>query len=218
MIPPLTVPRLLRVMPGAGVDRAARWIGPLEQAMHAYSIETPARAAAFLAQLAHETRELQDLEENMRYSAARLRAVFPRHFPDDAIAARYAAAGPEAIANKVYADRLGNGPEASGDGWRYRARAGGITFKGNYGACSLRICGDRDTLLINPEFLVDPEFGAAATAWYWHANNCNELADAGDFDGISDVWNIGHKTKAYGDSNGFADRLAYFERARTLSL
>jgi putative chitinase len=210
---PLTVPRLLSIMPRAGVDRAAAWIGAFEQAMLAFAINTPIRMAMYLAQFAHESCELTQLRENMHYSAAGLRKTFPRHFPDDAIAQRYAALGPEAIANKVYANRLGNGPEESGDGWTYRASGGGLTFKANYMACSADICGDAEILLKNPELGAEPEFGAAAFAWYWSQHKCNELADAGDFDGVSDVVNIGHKTIAKGDSNGFADREKYLARA-----
>jgi putative chitinase len=211
---PLTVPALLSVMPLAGVDRAAAWLGALQQAMLAYRINTPERMAAFLAQIAHESRELTALEENLHYSAPRLRQVFGRFFGDDATAQRYATLGPVAIANRVYADRNGNGAEASGDGWRYRGRGPlAVTFKDNYRACSIAACGDASTLLEHPEFLADPEFGAAAAAWYWDLHKCNELADRGDFDAISDEINLGHRTAAQGDSNGFADRLAYFKRA-----
>lgn len=211
---PLTVPTLLAIMPAAGVDRAALWIGALEQAMLAFGINNSARMAMFLAQCAHESCELTQLRENMHYSAKRLLQVFPKYFPDEATAERYAAAGPEAIANRVYASRLGNGAEESGDGWLYRGGGpGGLTFKSNYMACSSDICGDAEVFLKNPEFVAEPEFGAAAFAWYWSRHKCNELADAGDFDGVCDVVNIGHKTIAQGDSNGYADRVSYWKRA-----
>jgi putative chitinase len=210
MIPALTIPRLMRAMPHAGVERVSAWVGSIEQALYAHSINTTERAAMFLAQFAHESRELIALSENLRYSAPRLRAVFPHDFLDDATAERYAAAGPTAIANRVYSERMGNGPEASGDGWRFRGRAAGITFRDNYRACSSAVCGNAAQLLEQPELLERPKYGAAAAAWLWTANGCNAYADAADFDGACDVWNFGHKTARIGDSNGFSDRIAYF--------
>lgn len=209
---PLTVPRLARAMPNAGVDRLAAWVGPLEQAMLTYSIDTNERAAAFLANVAHESRELTRLAEDLQYHAPRLREVFPRYFPDDATAERYVAAGPAAIANRVYANRLGNGPEESGDGWKYRARGPlGITFKNNHLACSRAIAGVEDLLEHMPDLLEVPAYGAKSAAWYWSVRGCNAYADRGDFDGVCDVINLGRKTIAQGDSNGFADRGTYLK-------
>jgi putative chitinase len=207
---PLNPHKLVEIMPRAA-PVIGRWVKPFEEAMQAFGIDTPRNAAWFFANIAHESIELTALEENLRYSSvARLRQVFPRFFPDDEIAARYIKAGPEAIANRVYADRLGNGGEISGDGWAYRARGPvGLTFKSNYIACSLAICRDIDTLLKNPELIVDPEFGAASAAWYWAQAKCSESAANGDFDGCCDLVNIGRKTIAQGDSNGFADREQY---------
>lgn len=212
---PLTVPALMRVMPNAGQDLVAEWIGPLEQAAIAWDIYRPHRLAPWLANLAHESRELRGLEEDLHYKTpARLRLIFGRHFPTDEMAATYIAKGPEAIASHVYASRLGNGDEASGDGWKYRARGPiGVTFHDNYRDGSIAVCGDADTLLLNPEFAALPDFGAALAAWYWVAHGCNKFADAGDFDGVCDCINIGHKTLKVGDSNGYADRYTYLDRA-----
>jgi len=201
---PLMVLRLAAAMPRAR-NVAYAWVGPLNQAMAAFDINTTARMAAFLAQIAHESAELQVLEENLNYSAARLREIFPRHFPDDATAQRYHRR-PVKIASRVYANRIGNGPEETGDGWLYRGRGPmQITFKANYRACSIVICGDVDTLLINPDFLVRPEFGAAAAARFWADKGCNELADRGDFEGIT--------RRINGGLNGLADRVAHWHRA-----
>jgi putative chitinase len=194
---------------------AEAWAEPLDQAMAAFGIDTVDRASMFLANVAHESRELTALEENLSYRPARLLEVFPRHFKDLAEAERYSSLGPAAIASRVYANRLGNGGEISGDGWTYRARGPiGVTFKSNYMACSVAICGDADTLLKNPEFLRDPEFGAASAGWYWDSRDCNARADAGDFDGVCDLINIGRKTSRIGDSNGFDDRVSYLRRIR----
>lgn len=209
----ITIVRLARIMPNAG-DALIKWLGPLEQAMAAFEILTAPRMAMFLANVAHESRELTALEEDLRYRAAGLRKIFPRHFSDDAIAEKYAAWGPVAIANRVYADRMGNGPESSGDGWKFRGRGPiGVTGKYNYGRRSTAILGDETTLLEHPEFLCDPEFGAAAAAEHWATNGCNTIADRGDFDGACDVINLGRKTLAIGDSIGFADRVSYYKRA-----
>lgn len=210
----MTIFDLLHIMPRAK-DVVDAWIGPLEQAIVAYEIITPDRMAMFLANIAHESLELTALEENLHYKPAGLRKIFPRHFPDDAIAQRYANLGPEAIANKVYASRLGNGPESSGDGWKFRGRSPiGLTFHANYSACSAAILGDSQILIDHPEFIADTEFGAAAAGWYWDLHKCNELADAGDFDGVCDAINLGRKTVAVGDSNGYESRAKYFERAQ----
>lgn len=208
----LTAASLLRVMPRAPVADA--WLHAFTQANAAFDIdETTRRTAMFFANIAHESSELTQLEENLRYKPDRLLAVFPKRFTDLKEATLYATRGPEAIANRVYGGRFGNGPEASGDGWRYRARGPiGITFLDNYLEMSIALLGD-DTLVKKPEYVIDPEFGAAAAARYWQTRGCNELADAADFDGTCDMVNLGKKTVARGDSNGFADRESYFIRA-----
>lgn len=213
----LTEPLLRAVMPRA---IPALWLDPLMHAMLAFDIDTAERAAMFLANVAHESVELTRLEESLHYTTtARLRAVFPRYFPNDDVAAEYILEGPEAIANKVYANRNGNGSEASGEGWLYRGRGPvGVTFRSNYAACSQAICGDTKTLLDAPDDLIDPEFGAASAGWYWETARCNESADAGDFDGVCDRINFGRKTIAMGDSNGYADRMQYLVRARNAVL
>lgn len=209
----LTVPRLLHVMPRA-VNVITDWCGPLQEAMDAYGIlETRNRCAMFLATLAYESAELTRLEESFKYTPERLLAVFPKRFSNLAECRKYVAMGPEAIASRVYADRLGNGSEASGDGWTYRGRAGGLTFKANYMEASVALCKDADTLLNNPEFVALPEFGAACACWHFEAQGCSASADANDFDGVCDKTNIGHKTQAVGDSNGFRDRVTYLARA-----
>src|SRR5690349_9637429 len=95
-------------------------------------LTTPARQSAFLAQLAHESNGFKFVRENLNYSHEGLRKIFPKYFPDDASAVPYARQ-PEKIANRVYAGRMGNGSEASGDGWRYRGRGLiQVTGRANY--------------------------------------------------------------------------------------
>lgn len=183
-------------------------------AMLAYGIHTGQRASAFCAQIDHESGGLMTREENLRYRPERLLAVFPRHFRDLDEARFYAEAGPESIANRVYADRMGNGPESSGDGYRYRGQGLiQLTGKDNYLAC------ERETLIPvveHPETAQLIEVAAMIAGWFWSRANCNRLADHDDFDAISDLVNLGHRTGRIGDANGYADRFKKWTAARTV--
>ncbi len=202
--------QIIKIMPGSR-SVAARFIEPLEGGMFEFGIVNERRVKHFLAQLAHESGQLQKMQEGLNYSAERLMQVWPSRFPTRAIADAYARR-PEAIANKVYANRMGNGNEASGDGWRYRG-AGliALTGKNNQQRCAdhfgidVRAVGD---------WLRTPEGACRSAAWFWHGAGCNELADRDDIDAISDVINIGHRTDAYGDAIGFHDRLAFLTVAQ----
>lgn len=209
----LTVTQLVAIMPRS-IKVAAFWVEPLREAMGAFDIDTSLRVAMFLANIAHESAELTKLEEDTRYTSAdRLLRMFPRRFSSLSEAGEYVQLGEEAIANRVYANRFGNGAESSGDGWRYRARGPiGITFKTNYQSVSKVLCED-DTLVDHPQLLIHAGFGAASAAWYWDQHGCNELADIGDFDGCCDIVNLGRRTTTRGDSNGFAERESYWRRA-----
>lgn len=208
----VTLETLRAVCPQCPVERAQLFVDPLNAALEAASVNTPARVAAFLAQAAHESAQLRVLEESLNYSAERLLAVFSSRLT--AFEAAELAGKPEAIANRLYGGRMGNGAEKTGDGWRYRGRGiFQVTGRDNYRTCSIAICGDADTLLSNPEFLTDPDYACMAAAWFWGEHRLNFFADAGDFDGISDTINRGRKTAAAGDSHGYADRVAYWKRA-----
>ena len=201
---PLTIPMLLAIMPRAQ-GRAAAFLGPLAQAMARWEIsESGARVAAFLAQGAHESAEMTALEENLNYSAAALVRTWPRRFtPEQALAFEHQ---PERIANHVYADRNGNGDEASGDGWRYRGRGiFQLTGRENYRAASLAICGDPDTLLLSPDLVAAPEYACETAGWFWHDRGLNELADKGEFTAIT--------RRINGGLNGIEERTAYWKRA-----
>lgn len=183
---PLTEQQLLRILPNAR-PVAGVFVPALNRAMNRYRIESPVRRAAFLAQVGHESGQLRRLMENLNYSAAGLAATWPSRFrgaggqPNNL--ARQLERQPEAIANHVYADRLGNGPAASGDGWRYRGRGLiQLTGRTNYRACGEAICAD---LVAHPELLEQPEWAAMSAAWFWSSNGLNELADAGRFEDIT---------------------------------
>ena len=130
-----------------------------------------------MAQTAHESGEYRAIKENLNYRAASLRKVFPKYFPTDELANAYAQK-PEKIANRVYANRMGNGPEESGDGYRYCGRGLiQLTGKSNYQAFA-------DSIEITPEevseFLATFEGAVQSACWFWEANNLNQWADKGD--------------------------------------
>lgn len=196
----LTIEKLAACMPQATATNIARFTEPLAAACAEFGIDTPGRLAAFLAQVAHESGELRTTVENLNYSAEALRKVFPRHFSDPATALDYARQ-PQRIANRVYANRMGNGDESSGDGWRHRGMGLiQVTGKQNQSAC-LAALGQDD-----PSYLMSDEGAARSAAWFWSVNKLNAYADKGDFDGVCDVVNRGRKTAAEGDSIGWADR------------
>lgn len=202
----IDVPTLIEIMPHA-VQRAALFVDPFNEVFGKYAINTPVRVAMFLAQVAHECGELSELEENLNYSAEALMRVFPRHFDADS-AAQYARQ-PEKIANRVYANRMGNGNEDSGDGWGFHGRGCiQITGRDNYTACSASVYGDLQVLLDVPEKLLQPEGAVLSAGWFWARGSLNELADGGDIQGCTRIIN--------GGLNGLDQRQAYWEQAKSV--
>lgn len=204
----MDVAQLTAFLPG--VPTPAVWTGALSEAMDRFAISTPARAAAFLAQIAHESGELRRLVENLSYSADRLMVVWPKRFPTLASAEPYERQ-PEKLANYVYASRLGNGDTASGDGWRFRGRGLlQITGRGNYRACGLAL---PFPLEVQPELLVAPPIASLAAGQFWRSRGCNELADnnAGDND---DEDFVRITVLINGGKNGLESRRAYWQRAK----
>ena len=182
------------------------WFGALSQLLPDYSINTPQRIAAFMAQCAHESNNFTALKENLNYKPATLRKIFGKYFPNDEIANQYASLPnkQEAIANKVYANRMGNGDEASGDGFRYCGRGLiQLTGKSNYSwfAASLGIPVEEAA-----EYLQTFEGAAQSACWFWETNNLNKFADAGDIKGMTKVINGGYI--------GLDDRIAHYEHAK----
>ena len=171
----------LAALTGRPSDEVAPWLQPIGDTLAEFQINTPAREAAFLAQIVHESDGLRAVEERLSYSAARLPEVWPKHFflaPDDP-AGRLDASlfehHPEALANVVYANRMGNGPESSGDGWRFRGR-GLIQLTGRtlYTEAGAALQLD---LVNQPDALLQPAAAARAAGWYWQHINGNALAD-----------------------------------------
>lgn len=187
---------------GVKPDTAVDWLRPIQSACERFEINTPLRIAAFLAQCAHESGGFTRLVENLNYSAEALMRVWPKRFPTMEIAMRYHR-NPEKIANSVYASRMGNGPEESGEGWKYRGRGlKQLTGKSNYTACSRGLGAD---LVANPDLLVNPEFAALSAGWFWKTNNCSPLADAREFEMLTKRIN--------GGLIGLTDRKARYAKA-----
>lgn len=174
----------------------------LLEAMGKADVLSPLRAAHFLAQVAHESAFFQTTEENLNYAAEGLLRVFPKHFPDVETAMRYARR-PEAIANKVYANRMGNGNEESEDGWRYRGMGLiQLTGRRNHDAYWAQAEGSG----AGPEALAGPPHAALAAGWFWKANGINKAADADDVEAVT--------KKVNGGAHGLEQRRTLTERAK----
>ena len=174
-------------------------------------INTPLRLAHFFGQAYAESR-LDVTSENLNYSTEGLLKTFKKYF--NLTTAKQYARKPQAIANRVYANRMGNGPESCGDGWKYRGRwFFQITGKANY------IELTKDT---GVDYVSDPdskltEADAMITAlWYWNERGLSRFADIDDVDAVSDIINIGRRTAIRGDANGYAHREKYTRELKKL--
>lgn len=182
---------------------AEKWSEPLTIAMDCFEINTPARQAMFIAQIGHESGNLTIGVENMNYSAKRLMEVFPKYFTDES-ALKYEHK-PEMIADRVYGNRMGNGDELSGDGFKYRGHGPiQLTGRDSYTDCGLALSLP---LLDHPELLSDPKYGAMSAGWEWDRGNLNKWADEGNFEKVTRIIN--------GGLNGYADRLDRWAKAKT---
>jgi putative chitinase len=177
------------------IGTADIWLEALNVTCKKYEIDTPERVAGFLSQVAHESGGFKFVEENLNYSAPALRSVFGKYFTDDTQANAYSRY-PEKIANKVYANRMGNGDEASGDGWKYRGRGLiQLTGKDNYAACGNALGVD---FVSDPDLVASPDFAALSAGWYWFTRHVNNYADAKDI--------VGMTKRVNGGTNGLDDR------------
>ena len=165
-----------------------------------YEITTVERVAAFLAQCGHESADFTTLKENLNYSAEGLSKVFPKRFPTVAAAQPYNR-NPEKIANKIYADRMGNGPEASGEGYKFRGRGAiQLTGKENYSKFAASLGMDLTAAVAYCETL---EGAIESACWFWNTNKLNALADASDIVGLTKRIN--------GGTLGLDERKHHFE-------
>lgn len=202
----LTYDQLLKINGNKNPEMCKYYIDALNKIVPEYKINTKLRLAHFLAQIIHESGNLKYKSENLNYSAKALRSVFGKYFKTDEIANQYARK-PEKIANRVYANRMGNGDEASGDGWLRRGR-GLIQLTGtdNYKACTKALNVD---LMKNPDLIIsNAEICMKTACWFWDKNNLNELADKDDIKSITKRIN--------GGFNGLEDRCSILKRAKEI--
>jgi putative chitinase len=168
-----------------------------------FELNTPLRLAHFLAQAGHESGGFKAVNENLNYSAKGLLGVFKKYFPDGTKAALYERK-PEKIANLVYGGRMGNGPEASGEGWKFRGRGYiQLTGKDNYRAFDAVV---PENLMETPD-VVATKYPLLSAAWFFHKNGLHKIADGGATDAV--VTSVTKRVN--GGTIGLADRIKHFK-------
>jgi putative chitinase len=176
------------------------WHNALLDSLPEDMIESPSRIAGFLAQTSHESGKYKFLTENLNYSDKGLLKTFPKYFNESNVM-EYARK-PEAIANRVYANRMGNGDEASGDGWRYCGRGLiQLTGKNNYQAFAN---SEQMNIEEVPDYLITYVGAVRSALWFWNKNNLNDTADTGDL--------LMMTKKINGGTHGLAERTAEYKR------
>jgi putative chitinase len=181
---------------------SADWVDPLNETFARFNINTPNQQAAFIGQLSHECGHFRLLEENLNYKAATLMRLWPKRFPTLEIANAYAG-NPKKIANMVYASRMGNRDEASGDGYRFRGR-GCIQLTGhaNYFHAGKALGVD---FVMEPDLVATPKYAAMTAGWFWDTHKINGPADASDTTKVTKIIN--------GGTIGLNDRVALTQQA-----
>lgn len=189
-----TLDKFKKIFPKLG--NPAGWHTILVSILPIYKINTLNRVSCFLGQTAHESMNFTALEENLNYSTRGLLTVFPKYFKSRSLAEQYARK-PEKIANRVYGNRMGNGPEESGDGFRYKGRGLiQLTGKNNYTAFSNSIGRTLDETV---EYLKLPEGAVESACWFWNTNKLNQYADTLNHTMLTKLIN--------GGDRGLADRI-----------
>lgn len=195
-----TQEKLAQIIPNAayGVDV---WFNELNELLPVFEINTPQRVAAFIAQTAHESGGYRALSENLNYSGDALCRVWPKHFNEENKEQYHR--NPEAIANRAYRNRMGNGDEESGEGWAYRGRGLiQLTGKDNYS----RFAAYAEMAVEQaPEYIETPRGAVHSACWFWYSNDLNTYADAGDF--------VGMTKRINGGTIGLEDRIKHYEEA-----
>lgn len=201
----VTLELLQKIASKTKATNLQRFVEPLNDVIEHYELNTPQRLAAFLAQTAHESGGFNAIKENLNYNAKGLMTTFKKYFPTEELAKQYERQ-PEKIANRVYANRMGNGPESSGDGWKFCGRGLiQLTGKSNYS----RLAKDLEMSLDEcSKFLETAEGAVVSAGWFWDQNNLNKHADSGDFVMLTKRIN--------GGTIGLADRKHHYEIALEL--
>lgn len=196
--------RMLRIKKKDGSPDAEfceKWISPLRVAIHEAELDSIERFGAFIAQVGWESGFFRELVENLNYSADRILFVFSKRVSQGEVAKF--AMNPRALGERVYSNRMGNGPEGSGDGFNFRGR-GLIQLTGRRG---YELCGKAlgVDLVSNPDLLAQPLYAARSAAWFWKDNRLNTFADKGDFRGLT--------LRINGGLNGYEQRLDLYRNA-----
>ena len=175
----------------------------LNKILPKYEINTEKRIAGFLAQCGHESLDFTVLRENLNYGAKGLRTTFAKYFKDDATALKYERK-PEMIANRVYASRMSNGDEASGDGYKFRGRGAiQLTGRANYTAFAKDIGKTLDETIAYLETL---DGAIESACWFWKQNGLNAICDKDDI--------VAMTKRINGGTIGLEDRKAHYEKAK----
>jgi len=173
-----------------------------------FELNTPLRLAHFLAQAGHESGGFKAVNENLNYGAKGLLGIFKKYFPTEEKAKLYERK-PEKIANLVYGARMGNGPEASGEGWKFRGRGYiQLTGKDNYRAFDAVVA---ESIIDNPD-LVATKYPLLSAAWFFHKNGLHKIADQGATDAV--VTSVTKRVN--GGTIGLADRIKHFKEYYSL--
>jgi putative chitinase len=178
-------------------------IGQIPGVMEKFQINTPLRLSHFLSQCGHESGGFKAVNENLNYGAKGLMTTFKKYFPTEDVAKQYERK-PELIASKVYGGRMGNGPEATKEGWKFKGRGYiQLTGKDNYKAFDAIVA---ENILENPD-LVATKYPLLSAAWYWNSRKINATADlgAGD-DTVTKVTKL-----VNGGTIGLEDRKKHFK-------
>jgi putative chitinase len=181
------------------------WHNALEQLLPDYDINTPQRIASFIAQCAHESGNFTALKENLNYKWETLRRLFPKYFPTDEMAKDYASRPNKqaAIANRIYAGRMGNGDEQSSDPAKWIGRGLiQLTGRSNYQAFADSVEMDINEV---PEYLATFEGASQSACWFWETNGLNKFADADDI--------LNMTKRINGGTIGLQDRIKHYKHA-----
>lgn len=199
----ITLENLKAVCPNTKPAVLNGYVEPLNTVGNYYEMfENVKRIAAFVAQLSHESGGFNHIIENLNYSADGLKRVFPKYFPTDELAKQYARK-PEKIANRVYANRMKNGDENSGDGFKFRGRGLiQLTGRDNYTKFAAALDMTIDEAIV---YLETPNGAVASAGWFWDNNKLNSYCDRDDF--------IGLTKRINGGTIGLEDRLHHFHIA-----
>lgn len=201
---PVTLEQLSKIFPKTKKEVLSLYVDPLNQVFDKYGFDNILSIRVFIAQIGHESGGFNFVRENLNYSELGLLKIFKKYFNSET--AKEYARNPEKIANRVYANRMGNGPESSGDGWKFRGRGLiQITGKNNYIALAkfLKMTID-DTI----KYLETPEGAVVSAAWFFCANNLIDDAKKGAVTTTT--------KKINGGTHGLTNRIDIFKRSKNI--